>query len=66
MSTYTQPLGDFDTFTSDGGVGGEIITTQDRPPLGTFVFGPAYDGTCFILKDNLLHWINRIREHGKR
>jgi len=56
MSTYTQPFGDFDTSTSDGALGGLLLTTQDRPPLGSFVFGPAYDGTCFILKDNLLHY----------
>lgn len=27
-----------------------------RPPKGKFVFGPAYDGTCFIVKDNFLHY----------
>ena len=56
MSTYTQPFGDFDTTVSDGGVGGLLLIDQDRPPLGTFVFGPTYNGTCFILKDNLLHY----------
>ncbi len=56
MSTYTTPFGDFDTPTPDGGLGGEVMITLDRPPLGSFVFGPAYDGTCFILKDNLLYY----------
>lgn len=56
MSTITQPFGDFDTSTADGNLGGLLLTDQDRPPLGTFVFGPTYNGTCFILKDNLLHY----------
>jgi hypothetical protein len=47
------------TFTSstvDASLGDEVETDHDRPPLGTFVFGPAYDGTCFIIKDNLLYY----------
>jgi len=56
VSTYTTPFGDFDTSSSDGGLGGEVLINQDRPPLGSFVFGPAYDGTCFIIKDNLLYY----------
>lgn len=56
MSTSTAPFNDFDTFLSDGALGGLILTNRDRPPLGSFVFGPAYDGTCFILKDNLLYY----------
>jgi len=56
MSTYTQPFGDLDTQTVDASLGGEVLITQDRPPTGSFVFGPAFDGTCFILKDNLLYY----------
>ena len=56
MSTYTAPFDDFDTEISDGSLGGEVSTDNDRPPLGSFVFGPAYDGTCFIIKDNLLYY----------
>lgn len=54
--TYTQPADEFDNGEADGSVGDLLEEDHDRPPLGTFVFGPAYDGTCFILKDNLLHY----------
>lgn len=53
---YTQPLGYFDTSATDGQLGYEVSITNDRPPLGTFTFGPAYDGTCFIIKDNRLYF----------
>lgn len=53
---YTQPLGYFDTSATDGQLGYEVSITNDRPPLGTFAFGPAYDGTCFIIKDNRLYF----------
>ena len=56
MSTYTTPIDEFDTSTSDGALGPEVQFDRDRPPLGSFVFGPAYDGTCFILKDNRLYY----------
>ena len=56
MSTSTAPLDDIDTWISDGSLGSEVRTDNDRPPLGGFVFGPAYDGTCFIIKDNLLYY----------
>ena len=56
MTTQTAPLDDFDTAIANGALGTEVSTTRDRPPLGSFVFGPAYDGTCFIIKDNLLHY----------
>ena len=49
-------MDDFDTSTGDSGLGTEIRTDNDRPPLGTFTFGPAYDGTCFIIKDNRLYY----------
>ena len=56
MTTYTTPIDDFDSNLTDGFLGPEVATDHDRPPLGSFVFGPAYDGTCFILKDNLLYY----------
>lgn len=54
--TFSIPLGIFDSATPDGELGDLIENDHDRPPFGSFVFGPAYDGTCFILKDNLLHY----------
>lgn len=54
--TYTQPFDDFDSTIADGSLGDEVETDHDRPPLGSFVFGPAYDGTCFIIYNNLLHY----------
>ena len=56
MSTSTAPLADFDTSIADGGLGFQLKTDRDRPPLGSFIFGPAFDGTCFIIKDNLLYY----------
>jgi len=49
-------MDDFDSSTADSGLGTEVRTDNDRPPLGGFVFGPAYDGTCFIIKDNRLYY----------
>jgi hypothetical protein len=45
-----------DSNTSDGALGTLAHTDHDRPPLGSFVFGPNYNGTCFIIKDNLLYF----------
>ena len=56
MATYTTPIDDFDSNLPDGFLGTEVLRDHDRPPLGSFVFGPAFDGTCFILKDNLLYY----------
>jgi len=56
MTTYTTPINGFDTYTSDGGLGLEVRIDRDRPPLGSFVFGPAYDGTCFIIFGNRLYY----------
>lgn len=56
VSTYSQPFDTFDSAITDGSLGDLVETDHDRPPLGSFVFGPAYDGTCFILKDNLLYY----------
>ena len=54
--TYTQPIGSFDTDTADGGLGESVLFDNGTPPAGTYCFGPAYDGTCFIIKDNLLYY----------
>lgn len=54
--TYTTPLGDFESTLPDGALGPEVEVDHDRPPLGSFVFGPAYDGTCFIGMGNLLYY----------
>ena len=61
MTIYTTPLGTFDSTTTDGGLGSLLLEDNDRPPLGSFVFGPAYDGTCFIIKDNRLYYCKRKR-----
>jgi len=45
-----------DTDTTDAGLGTEVATDHDRPPLGSHVSGPTYNGTCFIIKDNLLYY----------
>lgn len=45
-----------DTDTADGDLGSEVATDHDRPPLGSYVLGPNYNGTCFIAKDNLLYY----------
>ena len=42
--------------TADGSLGAAVETDHDRPPLGSFVIGPMFDGTCFIIKDNLLYY----------
>lgn len=55
MTTYTTPVDEFDTDTEDGALGPEAQFDRNRPPLGSFVFGPAYDGTCFAIKGNLLY-----------
>jgi len=52
---YWEP-GLLTTNTADTALGTEVDTNHDRPPLGTFVFGPLFNGTCFILKDNLLYY----------
>jgi len=56
MSTYTQPLGDLDSIGQDAALGDLAHADHDRPPTGSFVFGPAFDGTVFIIKDNLLYY----------
>jgi hypothetical protein len=55
-TTYAAPFDDFDSNIADGSLVDLVEEDHDRPPLGSFVFGPAYDGTVFILKDNLLYY----------
>lgn len=45
-----------DTSTADASLGGLVATNHDRPPDGTLVAGPFYNGTCFIAKGNLLYY----------
>ena len=45
-----------DSNAADTVLGTEISTDHNRPPYGTFLFGPTYTGLCFILKDNLMHY----------
>lgn len=45
-----------DTNTADGSLGDSAEEDHDRPPLGSVVLGPTYDGTAFILKDNNLYY----------
>ena len=40
----------------DGELGAEASTDHDRPPLGTVVAGPDFNGYCFIIKDNKLYY----------
>jgi hypothetical protein len=54
--TYTSPFDTFDSTLTDGNLGDLVETDHDRPPTGEFVFGPAYDGTCFIIDANLLYY----------
>lgn len=45
-----------DTNTADASLGTAVATDHDRPPQGTIVAGPVYNGTCFIADGNLLYW----------
>lgn len=59
FATVSHPLTDGILYTStvaDGLLGAEVETQNNRPPLGNFVMGPNYDGTCFIILDNRLHY----------
>jgi hypothetical protein len=57
VTTFTQPMGDFESTLPDAGLGPEVEIDHDRVPLGvSFVFGPTYDGTVFATKDNLLYY----------
>lgn len=41
---------------ADEELGSLVATDHDRPPLGTLVFGPSYDGTLFMTVGNLLYY----------
>lgn len=56
-AVYSVPFGDFDSTVVDGDLGDLVETDHDRIPLEVaFVFGPAYDGTCFALVGNRLYY----------
>jgi hypothetical protein len=40
----------------DTQLGSEVLYDHDRPPLGTVVAGPNYDGSCFIIHANNLYY----------
>ncbi len=42
--------------TSDTSLGEEVAYDHDRPLAGTVIVGPDFNGTCFLLKDNLLYF----------
>lgn len=42
--------------TRDAALGSTLATDHDRPPTGTVVAGPTYNGYCFMLKGNLLYY----------
>jgi len=41
---------------TDSSLGTEVATNHDRPPAGSFVIGPNFNGVCFIIYNNLLYW----------
>lgn len=45
-----------DTTTADNSLGTEIETNHNRPPEGSFIIGPNFNGVCFIILNNLLYW----------
>lgn len=44
-----------DSSTADSALGSEVAIDHDRPPLGTIVVGPAFDGSVFMIKDSNLY-----------
>jgi hypothetical protein len=47
---------EFDDNTADTGLGSQVVITRNRPPAGSYVAGPNYNGICFIVKDNNLYF----------
>ena len=45
-----------DTTTADASLGTELHTDHDRPPSGSYVAGPTFNGTLFCIKDNKLYY----------
>ena len=59
FAAVTHPITDgilFSSAVADGSLSTEVSTDHNRPPQGTIVIGPNYDGTCFIVKDNFLYY----------
>lgn len=54
--TSTDPNYTDDGSTTFADLGGALHTNHNRPPIGTYVDGPNYNGTLFIIKDNLLYF----------
>ncbi len=55
-AVYTAPNETVDTSVGDGALGAQVKVDRDRLPTGiVFVFGPAYDGVCFAIKNNRLY-----------
>jgi hypothetical protein len=50
------PTATGNTTTADSGLGAQVAEDHDRPPAGTFVLGPHYNGILLILKDNRLYF----------
>lgn len=42
--------------TSDAALGSEVAIDHNRPPAGTVVAGPSFNGYVFMIKDNLLYY----------
>ena len=42
--------------TTDANLGNEVAINHDAPPAGTYIAGPAFDGTCFMIVGNLLYY----------
>ena len=56
VSDYAVGTTTDDDATADTALGASVATNHDRPPVGTVVRGPNFNGTCFMIKDNLLHY----------
>lgn len=46
----------YDDSTLDADLGDELAIDHDRPPLGTIVAGPDFNGYCFMAVGNLLYF----------
>lgn len=57
---YWEPI-IIDDDTPDSSLGTPVDEDHDRPPNGTFVFGPSYTGMCFMTVDNNLYYCREKR-----
>ncbi len=55
-SQHAVALGEVALIKRDEELGTAVARDHDRPPLGTQVLGPSFDGVLFIIKDNLLYY----------